>query len=167
MHNDYFGMHGCLERGHEFESVARNILEREGYETQKSSLEDDIYKHVDFWAVGNDGRAYGFDAKAMKSLSRGNPVQDEWAFVEWRNVYGGAGWLVRGCDILVFERESDIILMRRSALLDFCRRKTRRNVRAQRACEAMYCVYTREGRRDEISLFKFSDLDISVKVFER
>jgi hypothetical protein len=165
MADKYFGMHNCLDRGLNFESLARSILERAGYETQKSTMEDDIFQHVDFWAVGKDGKSYGFDAKAMKSLTRGAPPQDEWAFVEWRGVSGFPGWLLKGCDILVFEREKDILLIRRSDLLDFCKRKTDDRRIVRNSCDAKYCMYSRQGRKDKISLFKFSDLDVPFRVF--
>lgn len=167
VHDRFFGMDGCLSRGHKFELVARKSLEDQGYETQKSTMEDDIYAHVDFWAVGKDGKAYGFDAKAMKSLSRGNPLQDEWAFVEWCNVYGNPGWLVKGCDILVFERLSEIVLVKREDLLEFCRRCTDMSVRAPSAAFAKYCCYTRPQRKDLISMFRFVDLDIPVRRFPK
>lgn len=158
-------MHGCWERGRVFEDLARSILEREGYETQKSTQEEDIYAHVDFWAVGKDGKAYGFDAKARKSLSRGEAAQDEWAFVEWRNVKGFPGWLVQGCDILIFERASDIVLLKRERLLEFCRARTMFSKTVSRAADAKYCVYSRPQRDDLISLFRFEDLNIPMRVF--
>ena len=167
MSNPYFGMHGCWERGTRFEQIARDILEREGYETQKSTREDDIYAHVDFWAIGKDGRAYGFDAKARKSLARGNPAQDEWTFVEWQNTEGFPGWLVQGCDILCFERLEDIILVKREALLEFCKKRTDFNLHVDRASNAKYCVYSRPNRRDLISMFRFEDLDIPYRRFSK
>ena len=167
MENSQFGMHDCLERGQAFENAARAVLERNGYETHTSTMGDDIYRHVDFWAVGIDGRSHGFDAKAMKSLEHGGPVQDEWAVVEWLNVGGAPGWLVRGCDLLVFERVSEIVVVRRDDLLQFCRRRTDRGRWATHLGDARYCLYRRVGRRDAISLFRFSDLDIPTKVFEK
>lgn len=163
----YYGMNDCLTRGSAFEQEARRILEREGYETQKSTMEDDIYNGVDFWAVGNDGRAYGFDAKAMKRKRRGSEIQDEWAFVEWRNVYGYPGWLAHGCDILVFERASDIVLVRRNCLLDFCKRMTNFDRYAPSANLAEYCLYSRPGRKDAISMFRFKDLDVQHRVYKK
>jgi len=158
----YYGMNDCLTRGSAFEQEARRILEREGYETQKSTTEDDIYNGVDFWAVGNDGKAYGFDAKAMKRKTRGSEIQDEWAFVEWYNVRGYPGWLTHdsGCDILVFERENDILLVRRICLLDFCNRRTNINKYVTAADLAEYSMYSRPGRKDLISMFRFQDLDV-------
>jgi len=163
----FYGMNDCLTRGNAFETEARRILEREGYETQKSTMEDDLYNGTDFWAVGNDGKAYGFDAKAMKRKNRCDDIQDEWTFVEWYNVRGYPGWLTHGCDILVFEREVDILLVRRECLLDFCSRKTDFKKRVYSANQAEYCVYTRSGRKDVISLFRFQDLDVPYKTFTK
>lgn len=161
----FYGMNDCLTRGDAFELEARRILDREGYETQKATIEDDIYNGTDFWAVGKDGKAYGFDAKAMKRKNRSDEIQDEWTFVEWYNVRGYPGWLTHGCDILVFERKVDILLVRRECLLDFCNRKTNFDKRVTSAGLAEYCLYSRSGRKDVISMFKFEDLDVAHKVY--
>lgn len=167
MTNTYFGVHGCLSRGKRFEQLARSILEREGYETRESTREEDIYKHVDFWAVGKAGKVYGFDAKARKSLTRGDAPQDEWTFVEWRNTQGYPGWLVQGCDILCFERLEDILLVKREELLSFCTQRTNRELFVDKASDAKYCMFTRPNRKDLISLFRFSDLDIPYRTFNK
>jgi len=167
MSNAYFGMQGCLSRGKRFELLARSILEREDYETRESTTEEDIYQHIDFWSVGKDGKVYGFDAKARKSLARGNPAQDEWTFVEWRNTQGFPGWLVQGCDILCFERLEDILLVKREDLLAFCAQRTDTELFVDSASKARYCMYTRPNRKDLISLFRFSDLDIPYRTFNK
>jgi hypothetical protein len=167
MADAYFGMQGCLSRGKRFERLARDILEREGYETRESTTEEDVYKHTDFWSVGKDGRVYGVDAKARKSLKRGDAAQDEWTFVEWRNTHGYPGWLVKGCDILCFERLEDILLVKREDLLDFCTQRTNRELFVDKASDAKYCVYSRPNRKDVISLFRFSDLDIPCRTFNK
>ena len=158
-----FAKRGCLARGRDFEAQARSILERNGYETKGSTDMEDIYQHVDFWAVGSDGHTYGFDAKSMKRLSRSQPVQDEWSFVEWRNVVGKPGWLVEGSDMIAFERSDGMLIVRRLDLLQFCRRHVNRDVWVDSACESRYCMYSRPGRKDAISLFRFNDLDIPTR----
>jgi len=167
MEASYFGMGDTLSRGQKFEFEAMRILIREGYDPVRASEEDNIYRHVDFWAVGKDGKSYGFDAKAMKSLNRGEAPQDEWTFVEWRGVTGYPGWLVEGCDILVFERSESVVLVRRLDLLSFCKKSTVMDRRVSRASESKYCIYSRSGRKDAISLFRFDDLDIPTKVFRK
>lgn len=156
----------CLARGRDFESRARSVLEANGYVTSDSTKVEDIYHHIDFWAVGSDGCRYGFDAKSMKRLSRSGAVQDEWAFVEWRNVVGRPGWLVEGSDMLIFERSSTLQIVRRSDLLEFCRLRVNRDLWVDRSCDAKYCMYNRSGRKDAISLFRFDDLDIPVRTLE-
>ncbi len=155
----HYGMGDCLTRGEIFETKARRIFEREGYETQKATPEEDYYKGIDFWAVGSDGKRYSFNAKSMKRKSRSSKLQDEWTFVEWLN-WGHPGWITRGCDILVFERRYEILAVRRTCLLDFCNRKTDFEKCVQNADQSEYCLYSRPGRRDVISMFKFNDLDV-------
>ncbi len=157
---------GCLARGRDFESRARAVLESYGYVTSDSTDIEDIYHHVDFWAVGSDGCTYGFDAKSMKRLSRSGDTQDEWTFVEWRNVVGRPGWLLEGSDMIAFERARALQIVRRSDLLEFCRRRVNRSLWVDRSSDAKYCMYTRPGRKDAISLFRFDDLDIPTKTLE-
>ena len=158
--NDSLSKHydKCFSRGKQFEKELMYIFQRKGYETQESNELEDKYKHIDFYARGKDGSFYGVDAKAMKSIDYGKTVQDTFTYVEWLNVRGNKGWLYGEAEVIGFERTSDVILIRRLDLLDFCRSTVSRKCCAKDAPSALYKVYTRPSRKDLISLIRLDDL---------
>lgn len=158
--NDSLSKHydKCFSRGKQFEKELMYIFQRKGYETQESNEIEDKYKHIDFHAKGKDGEFYGVDAKAMKSIDYGSTVQDTFTYVEWLNVRGNKGWLYGEAEVIAFERLTDVILIRRLDLLDFCRGRVDRECYSKDAPSALYKVYNRPTRKDLISLIKLDDL---------
>ena len=65
--------------------------EKRNYEVIKSSKRDDMYKHIDFYLKKN-GKSFSVDVKARKKTSRSDKsFDDEYTWVEFKNVAGGAG----------------------------------------------------------------------------
>lgn len=94
----------------------------------------------------------------MKAVQRGQPPQDEFIYIEWKNTVGKPGWLIGGADVLVFERKTDLIVVNRLTVLDTARDLVDRAKRVGYANQSLYTVYTRYGRKDEISMIRLSDL---------
>jgi len=151
----------CEDRGCVFEDFAASTLRQNGHFVRKASDYENRVKHIDFWAQGFDKKEYSFDAKAMRSLFRGGPLQDEWVVIEWKNVFGNKGSVFGEQDFFVFERFKSLDIVRRSDLEFFGRREVNFAKRARSASEAKYCVYTRDGRNDLISLVRLDDIEIS------
>ena len=155
-------------KGASFEREAINLLSSRGHLVFPSEVKEDIYKKIDFYVQSRiDGVTYSFDAKSMKALQRGGPLQDEWAWVEWRGVTGHPGWLVEGSQFIMFERREQVLLVRREQLLEFCKARTDLERRASRPTSAQYLGYSRVGREDLISLFAFKDLDIPYRTIPK
>ena len=70
-----------------------------GLQVQKSSRNEDINDHVDYWLAYNSVSRWGVDVK-------GNTLPDA-IWVELRNVHGKPGWLPGGATIVAVERPED------------------------------------------------------------
>lgn len=149
----------CWRHGKNFEYVCRAAFEREGYRTRQSTTEEDIKIHADFWVYSELwGRWVTVDAKMRKRVQRNGPIQDEFTYIEWKNTAGRAGWLLCGADIMAFERQYDIVLITRAALLKFANEFVDRTKKVTSPSESLYASYSRQGREDEISMIRLTDI---------
>ena len=149
----------CWSRGRQFEEVCKEAFKTRGYAIRPSTKEEDMKLHADFFAYSVLWRRWvTVDAKAMKRISRDGALQDDYAYIEWKNTAGYAGWLLWGADVLVFERQADMIVVNREILLSYCKEFVDRTTRVNRPQDSLYCSYSRTGRKDEISLIRLNDL---------
>lgn len=107
-----------LERGDNAEHRFRVCVARSGGKiVAKASKTQDMFEHWDF-LVGFGNKRYRIDVKAMKSLDRGQPVQDDLVCCELHGSHqDNKGWLFGGhADIVAFEVGRGFILVWRQAL---------------------------------------------------
>lgn len=100
--------------------------------------------------------------KSAKWLRRsdqeaGLPPNYDLIWLELKNNYGNPGWLYKGAHCFVFELERHYLTVFAEELREFVSGLTleKRDIRGNR--EPGY-VFTRDGRRDEITLVKTLDL---------
>lgn len=149
----------CYKRGKAFEYVLQDLFKNHGYGLKPSTKEQDIKDHADFYAYSKSWQKWlSVDAKAMKRINRSGNLQDKFAYVEWKNVLGDDGWLVKGADVIAFERQHNVILISRQALLRFCLERINMRLAVDEASESLYCVYSRQNRDDLISMICLDDL---------
>lgn len=149
----------CWSRGRQFEEVCKEAFKARGYAIRPSTKEEDMKLHADFFAYSPTwGRWLTIDAKAMKRISRNGALQEDFAYIEWKNTSGYPGWTVRGADVVVFERRSDMIVIAREVLLGFAKERVDRDKKVDLPFDSLYCSYSRESRQDEISLIRLNDL---------
>jgi len=99
------------------------------------------------------------DVKARKRMSRkSKKLQDEFTWLEFRNVRGNIGWLCSGSDIIAFERKQDFVLIDRHPLLKFAEDRCDLTDFVEESSDAIYKAYTREGRQDLISIVSMDDM---------
>ena len=109
-------------------------------------------------------RSYSIDIKARKKIKRSdNETNDNLIWVEFLNVAGNGGWLVGAAEFIAFERENDFIMVNRSALWKLCLKLVDQDSRVDTAKNALYKIYQRKNRKDEISIIKFSDIFKNLK----
>ena len=76
--------------GLDTEDLFKSLMESRGHKVIKSSKQDDIYKHIDFYVNG-----YGIDVKGSRHL--------DCIWLETINVLGNDGWLKGKADFIVFD----------------------------------------------------------------
>lgn len=124
----------------------------------RRATKQEQYKHIDF-IVENPEHIVTIDVKAPKKVSRNGDVDEEIIWVEFKNVQGNAGWLYGGNEFVAFytQTEDSFYVIKTAELALLCESLCNQGY-TDKANDALYKRYTREGRKDEISMIKFSDL---------
>jgi hypothetical protein len=153
----------CSRNGNNAESLFVQILkEKNCFEREATRQEQ--FDHIDYFAKKN-GTRISFDVKARKKKSRNDSeVDDNLIWVEFKNVSGKNGWLYGKAKCIAFERENDFVLVERTALLEFCEKKVEKK-KALFSRDALYKHYTRDGRKDLLSIVKMEDIMKELEVF--
>mgnify|MGYP003650499442 FL=1 len=126
--------------------VAATRYERCNPGARKSSRDEDIHMHVDYW---NDDQ--GVDVK-------GNNLPDE-IWVELKNVNGDHGWLFGEATIIAFDMPelAGFVVVDREDLKDYCKDNVNLVGLVDKRDAYKRC-YTRRGRKDIITMLVLSDL---------
>lgn len=144
--------------GSEAHNKFKQLAKRKGFKVDDSSKEQDIFEHIDLFLTKED-KTYSFDIKAMKKINRyDSSSQDKMIYVEFKNVRGNAGWLYGKAQFIVFETTSTFEIVHRESLAKYCEQVVNKKQRVARANEALYKVYTRDGRKDLISLIELGKI---------
>jgi len=140
-------------RGQVVESDFSKLLEIRGVSWKKANRQEQ-FNHIDYHT------SFGsIDVKAKKRISRSdNSEQDEFIWLEFKNVQGKNGWLSGSADIIAFERAKDFVLVRRKELLLWSQGKCDLNSLVTSSRDALYKGYSRKGRKDLISIVKMLDI---------
>jgi hypothetical protein len=80
----------AYETGKKTEEHFKELMISRGNECVKSSMNDDMYKHIDYYVNG-----FGVDVKGKRKLNS--------IWLEIVNVHGFAGWLKGEADFIVFD----------------------------------------------------------------
>lgn len=116
-----------------------------------ASKEEDMKEHWDF-KVG-----FKVDVKALKKVLRSDKEPNEnFHWVELKNVRGDIGWLYGGADYFSFETYDYYAFVRKETLQELIAEKCK----AKELCETpeLYKIYRRNGKRDLITIVKTLDL---------
>ena len=124
-----------------------------GYLVTKSTDQEDMFKHIDFF-LEKDGKNISVDVKARKRATRASwDFDDEYTWVEFQNVRGHRGWLYGDANYIVFERKDDYIFIDRERLLKFSLDAVN-DIYVDSPREAIYKKYQRYQRDDVVSRIK-------------
>jgi hypothetical protein len=147
-----------LELGQKAESRFASIAQRKGWKVVESSRTGNVEDHYDY-EISKDDQHHRVDVKSKKRISRKmGDVQDELVWVEFRTVRGTKGWLFGSADLIAFENRNGFRIVERKALVQVINRLVKIHVKVNKPEDALYKVYTRRGRPDEITLIKSNDL---------
>lgn len=157
--NQYDKGGNCSKEGHSAEDLFCEIAKSKGFITESSTREDNMNKHIDYYLEGKD-KTVSVDIKARKRTSRRDKkFNDEWIWLELKNVQGRNGWVYGEADFIVFEREGDFVLAPRKSLIKLINEQVRFDLGfVEKAFQAKYRIYQRKGRRDQITQVKMEDI---------
>jgi hypothetical protein len=126
-----------------------------------STKEQDIYEHWDLKLTTN------IDVKAIKKENRGDVVYNEnFHWIELKNVRGKLGWLYGEADFFAFETNDYWVLVEKLKLQDFI--KTKMVGKEVGKIKDPYELYQRDGQKDVIVKVKTIDLIyIAVKMLNK
>tara|TARA_R110001606_G_C15340113_1_gene646481 strand:- start:963 stop:1442 length:480 start_codon:yes stop_codon:yes gene_type:complete len=146
----------CWDVGQRAEDLFAACLAKRGISCRPSNRDEQIYGHIDFHT--DKGTV---DVKAMKRVNRSDSSQqNQYTWVEFKNVRGNVGWLCSKVDFIAFEYPDYFLVVKRSSLeqkaklicdLD--------NLTNKGGMEALYRGYQRAGRKDLIAMIKMSDIE--------
>mgnify|MGYP003651549756 CR=1 FL=1 len=173
--NKYDKGGNCSVMGHRAEGTFSNLAEVRGFNIQEATRQENMHEHWDFaldrWGDKDDDLVYMLvDVKARKKTRRKDTkFNDEWVWLEFKNVQGHNGWLKGNATHIAFEREHDFVLAPRKNLWEWANKEIKRrngvgsNATAANARDARYKYYTRWQRKDVLSQVHMQDMMEGVK----
>lgn len=150
-----------IEQGQSAEDKFFRLAKLRGFQIHPATGMEQ-FDHVDFHLTSEeeDGSMNAMvDVKARKRVKRRDvDPQDEWIWVEFKNVRGKDGWLYGLADFIAFEREEDFVLSFRKELVDWCESHVDLSNKVFSPDQAEYVTYTRKGKQDVISMVRMNDI---------
>jgi len=125
-----------------------------GYSVKKSTREEDIYDHIDFWVLRKnhygESKLSGVDVKGCN--------HPECIWVEFKNVNGNKGWMYGKADFIAFDipEIGGFAVVLRSQLAEYAELVVEETFVSKE--EATRKLYQRAGRQDVISRLHLEDL---------
>lgn len=154
-----FDRKDSLELGRNAESRFASLARKRGWTVAEASKKGNIEEHYDY-EISKDDRLYRVDVKSKKRIARKSEnVQDDLIWIEFRTVRDTKGWLFGEADLIAFENQDGFKIVERKALVKVINKHVKIHVRVDKPEDALYKVYTRPGRPDEITLIQAGDLD--------
>lgn len=149
----------CFIRGSKAEKTFVKMARARGCKVRKSTKHEDSALHFDF-EISKGEVVKKIEVKAIKKISRKDSAcQDEWAWVEFKNIVGGNGWIYGKADYVAFEREKDFVMIDRKEMVKVCEEAVDFSKRVKKSSEAHYGIYNRSDRPDEeVSLVEISKI---------
>ncbi len=146
-----------FKKGFETEDRFIDECKKMGLECRKTSKQVDMKDHVD-WIITKKGREYKIDIKGIKKINRYDAAeQEDYHYVELKNVQSKDGWLYGKSDMFAFETFNSWIIVTKKNLQKFIEENIVDEF-VDKASLAINKKYTRKGRKDVITLVKTLDL---------
>lgn len=154
-----FDKKDSLELGERAENLFAAMAQKSGWQVAPSSRDENIDEHWDF-QISKGGENFKVEVKSTKRIHRNDDQsQAEFIWVELKNVRGKVGWLFGKSDLIAFEKEASFLFVKRLNLLKVVNQKVNLVAKVKQADEALYKIYTRDGRKDRITLLPSGDLE--------
>lgn len=148
----------CADSGFSCEEQFKKLAESKGYEVLVAGRNLQ-FCHVDF-ILKKDDKQWNFECKSRKKIRREDKEpNDEFCWLEFASVNGGAGWLRGSAQYICFERKDDFFIVNRKLLLDLAEKLVDFNSYVDRPHKALRKIYRRFKRKDQISFIEFSEIE--------
>lgn len=148
-----------LELGNKAENLFILTAAKQGWKISASSKDQNINEHWDF-QIEKDDQKFKVEVKSEKRIQRNDDnLQNNFIWVELRNVRGEIGWLFGKTDLIAFEKEKTFFFVKRLDLLAVVNKKVNLTAKVKSAKDALYKIYTRGGRKDKLTLLPISDIE--------
>ena len=139
---------------------------KKGYNVTKSSRSKDMFDHIDYYVKTKGGELRSFDVKSRKRTKRGDKnFNDDWIWIEFKNVNGKNGWLYGKADYIAFERKDSFLIVQRKELAGLCEKRVDLETKVKNANQARYKSYTSWQRKDVLSQIKTEDIIKNTKTW--
>ncbi len=154
-----FDKKDSLELGEKAERLFVEMGRQAGWQVMPSSKNENIDDHWDFH-IAKDAEDFKVEVKSIKRINRNDSKsRSDYTWVELRNVRGEIGWLFGKADLIAFEKETSFIFVKRLDLLTVVNKKVNLVAKVRDPKNALYKIYTREGRKDRLTLLRISDIE--------
>lgn len=130
----------------------------------KASRKENM-SHIDYF-VEYQNKTVSVDVKSRKKIKRSDSaINDEFIWIEFKNVQGKRGWLYGKADFIAFEREDHFLLVKRSLLAKLCEKLVDLSKINENPRFPLYSAYQRRNRNDVLSLIRADDITSNIKHF--
>ena len=158
----------CAEIGNIAEDLFQNFLINNHIFFRRATQEEQ-FNHIDFIYLHDKTlNPCAVEVKYSKKINRTDEdVSSEYMWIEFKNVQGNKGWLFGDSDYIAFydKFKNRFIMVETSVLRERCNELCNKGTTTNKN-DALYKHYTRQGRKDDISLIKIKDLeDIARAIF--
>ena len=151
-----FYLSGRLDEDFVMDAVKHTL----GGEVNRSSKNEDVEDHVDFWWDSPRKGRIGIDVKGIKKNSRSdNTCDDTIHWLELTNVQGKNGWLYGKAEYIAFRTFTKIVFVKREKLLSFALESIKDKPIVDYNPNDCYVPYRRKGRLDLIVKARTRDLE--------
>ena len=155
-----FDKKDSLELGENAEHLFIILAVKQGWKISTSSKDENIDEHWDY-LIEKEINAFKVEVKSRKRISRSDDgLQSDLTWIEIHGVRpNDTGWLFGKADLIAFEKESSFIFIKRLDLLAVVNKKVNLVAKVKSAKDALYKIYTRDGRKDKLTLLPTSDIE--------
>jgi hypothetical protein len=154
-----FDKKDSLELGEHAENLFIVLAVRLGWKVSASSSDENIHAHWDY-LIEKDEAAFKVEVKSKKRIQRNeDKSQNDFIWVEIRNVRGETGWLFGQADLIAFEKEKTFLIVKKPDLLKTVNKKVDLVAKVKNPKDAIYKIYKREGRKDKLTLLPMNDIE--------
>jgi len=164
--NDLDSNSECAKRGKFAENEFVKCALRRHYKIRPATSAEQ-FSHIDFILKGINPTTrreveVTVDVKGIKKQHRKQKkTSDKWVWLEMVNVQGKTGWVHGKANFIAFERQCDFVVVKRASIQKWVEASGRIRYDlpyVRNSWEAKYRIYTRRGRKDQITLVKMADI---------